>query len=51
MLNRRAIRLHEEGLGKRKMKADALTLEEEEELWTTEVLGGNNTVSLNHTVF
>ena len=43
--------LREEGLGKKKMKADALTLEEEEQLWTKGVLGGNNAVSLNHTVF
>ena len=49
-LNGRAIMLREEGLGK-KMKADALTLEEEEQLWTIGVLGGNNAVSLNHTVF
>ena len=33
MLNRRAIRLREEGLGKREMKADVLTMEEEEKLW------------------
>ena len=39
-----------EGLGK-KMKADALSLEEEEQLWTRDVLGGNNAVSLNHNVF
>ena len=50
-LNGRAIVLREEGLGKKKMKADALTLEEEEQLWTRDVLGGNNAVSLNHTVF
>ena len=40
MLNRRAIRHHEEGLSKRKKKADVLTLEEEEELWRRDVLGG-----------
>jgi len=33
------------------MKADVLTLEEEEQLWTKDVLGGNNAVSSNHTVF
>ena len=33
------------------MKADALSMEEEEQLWTRGVLGGNNAVSLNHTVF
>ena len=43
-LNGRAIMLREEGLGKKKMKADTLTLEEEEQLWTKDVLGGNNTV-------
>ena len=43
--------LREGGLGKKKMKADTLSMEEEEQLWTTEVLGGNNAVSLNHTVF
>ena len=43
--------LREGGLGKEKMKADALTLEEEEQLWTRDVLGGNNAVSLNHTMF
>ena len=50
-LNGRAIVLREGGLGKKKMKADTLTLEEEEQLWTKDVLGGNNAVSLNHTVF
>jgi len=49
-LNGRAVVLREGGLGK-KMKADVLTLEEEEQLWTKDVLGGNNAVSLNHTVF
>ena len=43
--------LREGGLGKKKMKADVLTLEEEEQLWTKDVLGGNNAISLNHTVF
>ena len=33
------------------MKADALSMEEEEQLWTRGVLGGNNAVSLNHTMF
>ena len=50
MLNRRAIKLREEGLGKREMKADVLTMEEEEELWRRDVFGENNTVSLNHTL-
>jgi len=49
-LNGRAIVLREGGLGKKK-KADVLTLEEEEQLWTKDVLGGNNAVSLNHTMF
>ena len=50
-LNGRTIVLREGGLGKKKKKADVLTLEEEEQLWTKDVLGGNNAVSLNHTVF
>ena len=50
-LNGRAIVLREGGLGKKKKKADVLTLEEEEQLWTKDVLGGNNAVSLNHTMF
>ena len=29
------------------MKADVLTLEEEEQLWIKDVLGGNNAISLN----
>ena len=43
--------LREGELGKKRMKADVLTLEEEEQLWKKDVLGGNNAVSLNHTMF
>ena len=41
-LKGRAIVLREGGLGKKNMKADALSMEKEEQLWKTEVLGGNN---------
>ena len=39
------------GKGKKSRKADPLTAEEEEILWNTRVLGGDNPKSLNHTVF
>ena len=50
-LNGKAIELHEAGLGKRKNKADALTEEDEEMLWSTGVSGGESPRSLNHTMF
>ena len=50
-LNRKAIELCEAGLGKRKNKADALTEEDEETLWSTGVSGGESPRSLNHTMF
>jgi len=52
-LNGKAIELREAGLGKRKNKADALTEEDEEKLWSTGVLGGESPTSLmiNHTMF
>jgi len=51
-LNRKAIQFREAGLGK-KNKADALTEEDEEKLWSTGVLGGQCQTSLmiNHTMF
>ena len=51
MLNGKVIQLRENGKGKKSRKADPLTAEEEEILWNTGVLGGNNPKSLNHTVF
>ena len=51
VLNGKAIQLRENGKGKKSKKADPLTAEEEEILWNTGVLGGNNPKSLNHTVF
>ena len=50
-LNIKAIELREAGLGKRKNKADALTEEDEETLWSTGVSGGENPRNLNHTMF
>ena len=38
-------------MGKRKNKSNALTSEEEEQLWQLKVLGGNNPKSLNYTIF
>ena len=51
VLNGKAIQLRENGKGKKSKKADPLTAEEEEILWNTGVLGGDNPKSLNHTVF
>ena len=51
VLNGKAIELRERGFGKRKNKSDALTAEEEEELWQKGVLGSHNPVSLNYTIF
>ena len=51
VLNGKAIQLRENGKGKKSRKADPLTAEEEEILWNTGVLGGDNPKSLNHTVF
>ena len=50
-LNGKAIELREAGLGKRKNKADPLTEEVEETLWSTGVLGGESPTSLSHTMF
>ena len=47
-LNRKAIELCEAGLGKRKNKADALTEEDEETLWSSNrSLGRREPTSLN----
>ena len=51
VLNGKAIEFRERGFGKRKNKSDALTAEEEEELWQKGVLGRHNPVSLNYTIF
>lgn len=51
VLNGKAIQLRENEKGKKCKKADPLAAEEEEILWNTGVLGGNNPKSLNHTVF
>ena len=55
MLNGKAIELHEMGKGKRPMKADAINdainEDEEDHLWNSGVLGNNDPVSLNHTMF
>ena len=45
------IQLREDRKGKKSKKADPLTAEEEEILWNTGVLDGDNPKSLNHTVF
>ena len=42
VLNGKAIQLRENGKGKKSRKADPLTVEEEEILWNTRVLGGDN---------
>ena len=49
VLNGKAIKIHERGIGKRKIKADPLT--EEEALWESGALGGDNTSTLNHTIW
>ena len=50
VLNGKAISLQKSGKGKRPNKADAITSEEEEILWST-VLGKDNPKSLNYTTF
>ena len=47
----KAIELHEMGKGKRPMKGDAINEDEEDHLWNSGVLGNNDPVSLNHTMF
>lgn len=51
VLNGKAIELQEEGKGKRPRKADPLTENDEEQLWSSGVLGSENPVSLNYTMF
>ena len=51
ILNGKAIELHEKGCGKRKRRADAVSEEEEELLWSKGILGGNDPISLNLTLF
>ena len=51
VLNGKAIELCERGMGKRKNKADPLTEEDEEALWESGALGGENPLSLNHTIW
>ena len=51
VLNGKAIELQQSGLGKRKRKADALTHDEEEMIWSSGVLDGNNPTSLNYLTF
>ena len=51
VLNGKAIELQEQGLGKRKHRADPVTEEEEELLWSRKVLGGDTALNLNLTVF
>ena len=51
VLNGYAIGLRERGKGKRKMRADPLSEEDEARLWEAGVLGDSNPTSLNHTVF
>lgn len=51
ILNGHAIGLRERGKGKRKMRADPLSEEDEAKLWEAGVLGDSNLTSLNHTVF
>ena len=43
--------MQENGLGKRKRKADPLSLEDEEMIWSSGVLDGNSPSSLNYLVF
>ena len=50
VLNEKAIELREMGMGKRKNKADVLT-QEEEIMWSKDVLGDGNPKSLNYTLF
>ncbi len=51
VLNGRVIESQERVLGKRKRRADSVTEEEEELLWSRGCLGGDNPTSLNLTVF
>ena len=51
VLNGKAIELREKGMGKFKNKSDALTSDEEEQLWKLKLLGSNNPKSLNYTIF
>ena len=51
VLNGKAIELREQGKGKRKNKADIVTEEEEEIMWSKGVLGDTSPASLNYTVF
>lgn len=51
VLNGKAIELREQGKGKRKNKADAVTDEEEELMWKKGILGDKSPTSLNYTVF
>ena len=51
VLNGKAVDLQEKGKGKRPMKADPLTREDEAHLWSSGVLGSENPTSLNYTIF
>ena len=51
ILNGHAVELRERGKGKRTKRADPLVEDEEEVLWKSGVLGGDNPQSLNYTVF
>lgn len=51
LVNGMAIELRESGKGKRKNKADPLTLEEEELLWCSDALGVQSPESLNCALF
>lgn len=50
VLNGKAIELRQQGKGKHKNKADAVT-DEEELIWKKGILGDNSLTSLNYTVF
>ena len=50
-LNGKAIELRECGMGKLKNKADPLTEEDEEALWESGALGGDNPSTRNHTIW
>ena len=51
VLNGKAIDLCEKGKGKKKMKADPITDEEEEQMWAAKILGSESPCSLNITVW
>ena len=51
VLNGRVIELQELGKGKRSLKADPLSEDKEEELWRKGILGSDNPISLNYTIF